>query len=333
MPACLPTHPPTYLPTHVLAQLEDILRRTLEPAQIHALAAPAYDNDVDDPAAAAAQLLASLSPLMRAALSADVVAVRSLLRGSRVGEEALNAKDVHGHSALMHASAEGSDRHAKVLDAIRMAADEAGLIIDVNAVSVAGDCALHMAVYANCCETVSALLGFPDIDLSATGRSEPPMTPLQCAAREGRTGVIDTLLWDSRADVNFVKPPGVTALMHAANSGHAQAVQTLMAVDGIDLNWANPNAGGNALMCMAPMTQTGPHANCPLDQPTPPLHGTLVYMQVYAPHGASVLTIVCHPVALDCECRRVQQWALRGGGCAPRGAGDRVGRQRSQRWR
>ena len=211
-------------------------------------------GDEDDDAAA------SLAPLARAAARGDGATLRTLFGGGadgRVDQRAIDTLDCMGHSALMHAAAEGSEG---ALEAILHGAAAAKLEVDANAVGHDGETALQLAVISGKATAVTAMVRFPGVDVNACRRQpkegaaavrglsgDSLLPPLHLAAREGKLECVRALLRSS-ADVNLVHLPSVTPLMFACDGNRVEVAEALLEARA-DANWQRlANGGGSSLM-------------------------------------------------------------------------------------
>jgi ankyrin repeat protein len=86
---------------------------------------------------------------------------------------------------------------------------------------------LHLAVYNNLGNTINALLKAEGINVNAVHTSYL-RTPLYCAARNGRTKIVNTLV-ENEVNVNAEDENRFTPLHLAAYHGHTEVVKILIA--------------------------------------------------------------------------------------------------------
>jgi ankyrin repeat protein len=152
------------------------------------------------------------TPLMAAAYSGHVEAVRALLKAGAQ----MNARSGDGNTALILAAGWGD------IDSVRALLESAA---EVNAKNKWGQTALILAAKAGDAVKVRALLAagatVNDADLDS-------MTAITfAAATDGPTTMLDALI-AAKADVNVCDSEGVTPLMRAAGLGDGDKVMALL---------------------------------------------------------------------------------------------------------
>lgn len=67
------------------------------------------------------------------------------------------------------------------------------------------------------------------------------LTPLACAAANGLSAIVQTLITQHGADIHYTDADNQTVLIHAAMNGHTDIVQTLITQHGADINHRDIN--------------------------------------------------------------------------------------------
>ncbi|KAI2493975.1 serine/threonine kinase [Fragilaria crotonensis] len=153
--------------------------------------------------------------------------VRDLLRrGANV-----NAKNVHGDTALIEASQSGH------LEVVRALLEHNG--VDVNIQTNYGSTALTWASQKGHLEVVRALLMHNGVDVNF--QNKYGMTALIYASYYGHLEVVCALLNHDGVDVNTKNMSGDTALIWASFNGHLEVVRALLDHEGVDVNSKESN--------------------------------------------------------------------------------------------
>jgi ankyrin repeat protein len=106
--------------------------------------------------------------------------------------------------------------------------------IDLNAVSMSGNTALHFAIASGCAEVVEMLLQREETEVNAAGPGGA--TALHGAVASNQGQCVEMLCRRRDLDVNArTEPPEmITPLMLAANNGDREIVQMLLACPGVE---------------------------------------------------------------------------------------------------
>ncbi|RPA98772.1 ankyrin [Choiromyces venosus 120613-1] len=146
------------------------------------------------------------TPLIRAARFGRVEVVKVLLERADID---INARDMHGKSALDHALRKWS---AWKIAAILL--EDAR--VDVNLRDHHRQTLLHRAVSSGCVYEVDMLLDCERVDVNA--EDEDHHSPLRTAAQRGNGVIVYSLLQRNDINVNARCPLGMSALSHAISS-------------------------------------------------------------------------------------------------------------------
>ena len=156
-----------------------------------------------------------LTPLMSATLLGHLTTVQALLSAPGID---INAKSLIGKTALQTAADYGKYEFVKAL--INKGAN-------INITDNAGVTPLISAAGWGHLTTVQALLSVPGIDMNA--KSLMGATALHMAARFGKDEVVKALI-NKGANVNITDNVGMTPLMTATLQGHLTTIQALSSI-------------------------------------------------------------------------------------------------------
>ena len=183
-----------------------------------------------------------VTPFHLAAFGGSVEIVLFLLK---IDEIDVNADDISGKTALMHAAKAGQTEIIKAL-----IADDR---VEVNYCDEAERTALMYAAKAGHTEVIKAFTTDDRVKVNYCDKAG--RTALMYAAKAGHIEVIKALTADGGADVNYCDKAGTTALMYAAEAGQTEVIKALTADDRSEVN-CRDKAGRTALMYAAEAGQT-----------------------------------------------------------------------------